>query len=167
MTCRGKWAEEFPLVFWSDRTTSKTSTGHTPYSLVYGTEAVLPTEIMVPTARYGLLTNDVNNVELSHDKDTVDELREMAKIRVATYQQRVANIDNKQVYIRTFRVGDMVLMKTFQNTMDVTAGKFADTWEGPYLIEAVVGRGAYRLSTMDGMQVPRAWNALHLKLYHV
>ncbi|XP_074342192.1 uncharacterized protein LOC141679647 [Apium graveolens] len=131
------------------------STGQIPYSLVYGTEAVLPTEVMVPMARYGLLTNDVNNAELSHDKDTVDELREMAKIRVASYQQRIANVYNKHVHIRIFHVGDMVLRKTFQNTIDATAGKFADTWEGPYLIDAVVGRGAYRLSTVDGMQVPR------------
>ncbi|XP_074323168.1 uncharacterized protein LOC141660105 [Apium graveolens] len=167
MTCKGKWAEELPWVLWSDRTTPKTSTGQTPYSLVCGTEVVLPTEIMVPTARYGLLKNDVNNAELSHDKDTVDELREMAKIRVAAYQQRVANVYNKHVHIRTLCVGDMVLRKTFQNMMDMTAGKFADTWEGLYLIDAVVGRGEYRLATMDGMRVPRAWSALHLKLYHV
>ncbi|XP_074341966.1 uncharacterized protein LOC141679365 [Apium graveolens] len=134
-TCKGKWAEELPWVLWSDRTTLKTSTGQTPYSLVYGTEAVLPTEVMILIARYGLLTNDVNNVELSHDKDIVDELTEMAKIRV--------------------------------NTMNMTAGKFADTWEGPYFIDVVMGRGTYRLSSMDGTQIQRAWNASHLKLYHV
>ncbi|XP_074341963.1 uncharacterized protein LOC141679361 [Apium graveolens] len=84
--CKRMWAEELPWVLWSDRTTLKTSTGQTPYSLVYGTEVVLPTEVMILMARYGLLTNDVNNVELSHDKDIVDELKEMAKIRVAAYQ---------------------------------------------------------------------------------
>ncbi|XP_074374609.1 uncharacterized protein LOC141715020 [Apium graveolens] len=125
MTCKGKWAEELSWVLWSDRTTPKTSTGQTPYSLVY---------------------------ELSHNKDIVDELREMAKNRVAAYQQRIANVYNKHVHIRIFRVGDMVLRKTFQNTMDVTAEKFDATWKGPYLIDAVVGRGAYRLSTMDGTQ---------------
>ncbi|XP_074336054.1 uncharacterized protein LOC141673222 [Apium graveolens] len=107
----------------SDRTTPKTSTGQTPYCLVYETEAVLPTDVMIPIARYGLLMNDMNNTELSHDKDTVDELREMAKIRLVSYQQRVSYTYNKHVHIRTFRVGDMVLRKMFQNTMDVTAGK--------------------------------------------
>ncbi|XP_074337439.1 uncharacterized protein LOC141674629 [Apium graveolens] len=148
-------------------TTPKMSTGQTPYSLIYGTEAVLPTEVMIPTTRYGLLTSDVNNRELSHEKDTMDELREMVKIRLVSYQQRVNNTYNKHVHIRTFRVGDMVLREMFQNTVDVMAGKFADTWEGPYFIDVVVGRGAYRLSTMDGAQVPRSWNPLHLKLYHV
>ncbi|XP_017224963.1 uncharacterized protein LOC108201178 [Daucus carota subsp. sativus] len=55
---KGRWAEELPWVLWSDRTTPKTSTGQTPFSLVYGTEAVLPTEVMMPTARYGLVTGD-------------------------------------------------------------------------------------------------------------
>ncbi|XP_074336859.1 uncharacterized protein LOC141674033 [Apium graveolens] len=34
---KGKWAEELPWVLWADRTTTKTSTGQTPDSLVYGT----------------------------------------------------------------------------------------------------------------------------------
>ncbi|XP_017256033.2 uncharacterized protein LOC135147082 [Daucus carota subsp. sativus] len=164
---KGKWAEELPWVLWSDRTTPKTSTGQTPFSLVYGAEAVLPTEVLTPTARYGLLTPTTNQLEMAHDIDTVDELRQTAKIRMASYQQKVARSYNKHVHVRLFRVGDMVLRKTFQNTTDPAAGKFADTWEGPYLIDAVVGKGAYQLSTLDGKQVPRTWNALHLKFYHV
>lgn len=64
-------------------------------------------------------------------------------------------------------MGDLVLRKTFQNTMDTTAGKFADNWEGPYFIDAVVGHGAYQLSTLYGVQIPRSWNTLHLKKYHM
>ncbi|XP_074361563.1 uncharacterized protein LOC141701843 [Apium graveolens] len=162
-----KSTPRYPQANGQAETTPKMSTGQTPYSLVYGTEAVIPTEVMIPTTRYGLLMGVVNNTELSHDKETVDELREIAKIHLASYQQRVANTYKKHVHIRTFRVGDMVLRKMFQNTMDMTAGKFSDTWEGPYFIDVVVGHGAYQLSTMDGIQIPRSWNALDLKLYHV
>ncbi|XP_074356733.1 uncharacterized protein LOC141696499 [Apium graveolens] len=112
-SCKGKWVEELPWVLWSDMTTPKTSTGQTPYSLVNGTEVVLPTEIMMPTVRYGLLTTEMNSKELAHDVDTVDELREMAIIRLVSYQQRVANTYNKHVHVRAFRVGDFVLRKTF------------------------------------------------------
>ncbi|XP_074327250.1 uncharacterized protein LOC141665168 [Apium graveolens] len=141
--CKGKWDEELSWVLWSDRMNPKTSAGQMLYNLVYGTKAVLPTEIMIPTARYRLLMTDMNNMELAHDKDIVDELQEMAKVRLVSYQQRVANTFNKHVHVRAFRVGDLVLRKTFQNTVDATAGKFADTWEGPYFIDVVVGHGAY------------------------
>ncbi|XP_074327410.1 uncharacterized protein LOC141665330 [Apium graveolens] len=143
------------------------STGQTPYILVYGTEAVLRTEVMMPTARYRLLTTDMNNTELAHKKDIIDELQEMVKIRLVSYQQRVANTFNKYVHVRAFHVGDLVLRKTFQNTVDLTAGIFADNWEGPYFIDAVIGRGAYQLLSMDDIPLPRSWNALHLKLYHM
>ncbi|GJY30397.1 reverse transcriptase domain-containing protein [Tanacetum coccineum] len=43
------WAEEVPKVLWAHRTMKKTSNGETPFSLTYGTEAVIPTEIDMPT----------------------------------------------------------------------------------------------------------------------
>ena len=39
------WSEKLPFASWAYRTSFRTSTGATPYSLVYGMEAVLPIEI--------------------------------------------------------------------------------------------------------------------------
>ncbi|KAL6324357.1 hypothetical protein AAG906_012961 [Vitis piasezkii] len=39
------WSEKLPFALWAYRTSFRTSTGATPYSLVYGMEAVLPVEI--------------------------------------------------------------------------------------------------------------------------
>ena len=39
------WSEKFPFALWAYRTSFHTSTGATPYSLVYGMKAVLPVEI--------------------------------------------------------------------------------------------------------------------------
>ena len=49
---KGSWVEELPFVLWVERTISKTAIGKTPYSLVFGTEVVIPTEIVIPIARY-------------------------------------------------------------------------------------------------------------------
>ncbi|XP_071704727.1 uncharacterized protein [Rutidosis leptorrhynchoides] len=46
-----KWVDEVPYVLWAHLTTPKWSTGETPFSLVHGTEAVLPADIRVPTQR--------------------------------------------------------------------------------------------------------------------
>ena len=70
-----------------------------------------------------------------------------------SYRQRVANAYNKHVRVKTFNVGDLVLRKVFQNTMDMTTDKFADTCERSYLVDAIVGRGAYQLSTLNGIQI--------------
>ncbi|GKB52260.1 reverse transcriptase domain-containing protein [Tanacetum coccineum] len=48
---KGQWVEELPNVLWAHHTTAKTRNHCTPFSLVYGSEAVLPPEIGVPTYR--------------------------------------------------------------------------------------------------------------------
>ena len=39
------WSDRLPYALWGYRTTVRTSTGATPFSLVYGSEAVLPVEV--------------------------------------------------------------------------------------------------------------------------
>ena len=69
-----KWHEFLPLALWAYRTSQRTTTGYTPFSLVYGSEAVLPTEILVPTARLAL-QNSEEEVMLSRiaDLELIDQ----------------------------------------------------------------------------------------------
>ncbi|GJU95712.1 reverse transcriptase domain-containing protein [Tanacetum coccineum] len=48
---RKNWMEELPHVLWAHRTMIKSSNGDTPFSLTYGTKAVIPAEIGMPTLR--------------------------------------------------------------------------------------------------------------------
>ncbi|GKG16923.1 reverse transcriptase domain-containing protein, partial [Tanacetum coccineum] len=45
------WIEQLPHVLWAHHTMIKSSNGETPFSLTYGTEAVIPAEIGMPTLR--------------------------------------------------------------------------------------------------------------------
>ncbi|KAL0443888.1 UNVERIFIED_CONTAM: hypothetical protein Slati_2111500 [Sesamum latifolium] len=45
------WAEELTSVLWAYRTTPRGSTGESPFSLVYGTEAIIPAELGIPSHR--------------------------------------------------------------------------------------------------------------------
>ena len=87
---KGKWAEELPYVLWADRTTPKNATGQTPFSLVFVAESVIPTEMVVPTARTSIRDPEGNAENLVQDLDTIEELRDLARIRMASYQQRMA-----------------------------------------------------------------------------
>ncbi|XP_074301294.1 uncharacterized protein LOC141632669 [Silene latifolia] len=153
---KGRWAKELSLVLWANRTTPKTSTCQTPYSLVYGCEAVIPAETHVPTTRSNLNTIEENKPLLQDSLTLTEELRDAARIRIASYQQTVAKSYKKNVNIRVFKEGDLVLRKVFPNIKDKNAGKLAPIWEGPYLIDSIVGQGAYRLQTLDGEMIPRS-----------
>ena len=44
--CGRHWIDELPVVLWSIRTTPNRAIGQTPFALVYGAEAVLPTKLI-------------------------------------------------------------------------------------------------------------------------
>ena len=46
-----RWIDELPVVLWSLSTTQNQSTGQTPFTLVYGAKAVLPTELIYGSPR--------------------------------------------------------------------------------------------------------------------
>jgi hypothetical protein len=45
------WADKLPFALWGYRTSIWTSTGMTPYLLVYGMEAILPAKIEAESLR--------------------------------------------------------------------------------------------------------------------
>ncbi|KAL5559255.1 hypothetical protein UlMin_035466 [Ulmus minor] len=58
---KSAWVEELPRLLWAYRTTSRTTTGETPFSMTYRTEAVSPVEVGEPsfrTTQFGSETND-------------------------------------------------------------------------------------------------------------
>ncbi|KAJ9542724.1 hypothetical protein OSB04_029230, partial [Centaurea solstitialis] len=158
---KGRWVEELPSVLWANRTTPRTSTGQTPFSLVYGCEAVLPIESQVPVARHR--TIEQNSIDLCYDIDALEELREKAFQKMASQKAMVERYFNKKVKVKVFQVGDHVLRRVFLNTQESNAGKLSIKWEGPYIITKIMGKGAYKISTIEGNEIPRSWNATHLK----
>ncbi|TNV97690.1 hypothetical protein C5H24_12725, partial [Xylella fastidiosa] len=80
---KGKWPDELPAVLWAYRTTPRRSTGETPYSLAYGTEAVIPLEVGLPTIRTTLVESGGNDKALAEQLDLAEEKRERALITLA------------------------------------------------------------------------------------
>ena len=48
---KGKWVDELPHILWAYRTTTRKKTGKTPFSMSYGSEAIISLEIRIPTMR--------------------------------------------------------------------------------------------------------------------
>ena len=77
---------ELPAVLWSLRTTPSRATGYTPFFMIYGAEAVLPTDLDYGAPR--IRAYDEQGAEASH-KDTMDQLdevRNVALLHSAKYQ---------------------------------------------------------------------------------
>ncbi|GJV46274.1 reverse transcriptase domain-containing protein [Tanacetum coccineum] len=91
----GAWVEEFPNVLWAHRTTPKTSNEDIPFSLAYGTEAVIPTEIGIPTRRTIQEYDKENEEALRLNLNLLEERREIAIIREARRKKQVEKYYNQ------------------------------------------------------------------------
>jgi hypothetical protein len=77
----GKWVKELSSVLWALRTTPSQATGHTPFSLVYGSEAMLPTEVEHKSFRVQQYSEELSNDSRVNDLTKLEELREAAVIQ--------------------------------------------------------------------------------------
>ena len=151
---KDKWVEELPSVMWTHRTTRRRSTGETPFALAYGVEAVIPLEVGLPTTTTMEFDAEENECNLRKDLNLLEERRDMATIRLASYQHQMKRGYDKNIRPRSFQVGDLVLQKVVANTRSPNNGKLGPNWEGPYKVTSFAGIGAYRLIDMDGKSVP-------------
>ncbi|GKD67913.1 reverse transcriptase domain-containing protein [Tanacetum coccineum] len=155
-----------PQVLWAHRTSLKRSNGESPFSLTYGTKAVLPIEISIPTKRTRRVDTTQNEKDLRINLEVLEERREIAAIREATYKKKLEQYYNKKVKSSTFNPGDYVLRLNSASQVEYT-GKMGPTWEGPYKVLEANGKGAYVLSTLKGRIIPRTWNKVNLQKYYM
>ncbi|GAV79082.1 hypothetical protein CFOL_v3_22547, partial [Cephalotus follicularis] len=129
-------------------------------------EAMILVEIGVQSPRVVYFSKEYNEGGLMTLLDLVEELRYKATIKVASYQQRVSRYYNKMVNPRPLREGDLVLRNSAIADPTGTRGKLAPNWEGPYKVKRVLRPGIFKLETLGGSEIPRAWNVEHLRMYY-
>ena len=78
---KGAWAEEVPRIVWAYHTTPQSSTTETPFSLVYGSDAMIPVEIHESSPRFLSFVAEESNEERKVNLDLLDKAREEARIK--------------------------------------------------------------------------------------
>nr|AAT44202.1 putative polyprotein [Oryza sativa Japonica Group] len=153
------WIEELPAVLWANRTTPSRATGETPFFLVYGAEAVLPSELTLRSPRVTMYCEADQDQLRRDDLDYLEERRRRAALRAARYQQSLRRYHQRHVRARSLCVDDLVLRR-----VQTRAGlsKLSPMWEGPYRVIGVPRPGSVRLATGDGTELPNPWNIEHL-----
>ncbi|XP_070013260.1 uncharacterized protein [Nicotiana sylvestris] len=164
-----QWHEKLPFALLGYRTTIHTSVGDTPYLLVYGTEAVIPAKIEIPSLLY-LSKIEIDDVEwvktCLEQLSLIDEKRLAAVCHGQLYQQRMARAYNKKVRPQKFAVGQLVLRRILPHQAEAK-GKFAPNWQGPFVVTRVLSNGALYLTDIEGKYVGMAINFDAVKRYYV
>jgi transposase InsO family protein len=92
-----KWLQELPAVVWSLRTTPSRAIGFTPFFLVYGAAAILPTDLEYGSPRVRGYDEGANQRAREDSLDQLDEARIMALMHSARYQQALRRYQARKV----------------------------------------------------------------------
>jgi transposase InsO family protein len=158
-----KWLQELPAVVWSLRTTPSRATGFTPFFLVYGAEAVLPTDLEYGSPRVKDYDEGANQEACEDSLDQLDEAHSVALMHLARYQQALRRYQARKIQRQDFDEGDLVLRLRQDNR---GRHKLSPPWEGPYVIVKVLKPGTYKLANEDGEELTNAWNIQQLRRFY-
>ncbi|XP_009621648.1 uncharacterized protein [Nicotiana tomentosiformis] len=145
----------------------RTSTGATSYMLVYGTKAVIPAEVKIPSLRViqEVKLDDAEWIRVKQEQlILIDERRMDTVCHGHLYQNRMSSAFNKRVKPR-FTPRQLVLKNIFPHQEEVK-GKFAPNWQGPYMVHKALSGGALILAEMDERVNMKPINSDAIKRYY-
>jgi hypothetical protein len=87
-----------------------------PFFLLFGAEAVLPTDVRYCAPRVVAYVEEDAQTALEDALDLLDEARDVAFARSAVYQQSLRNYHSRRVRGRSFEPGNLVLRLKQTNT---------------------------------------------------
>jgi len=105
---KGTWAEEIPRIVWAYHTMPQSSTKETPFSLVYGSDAMIPVDTHESSPRFQSFVVEETKEERKVNLDLLDEVREEARIKAEAVKRRVEHQYNSKRKPRQFQVADLV-----------------------------------------------------------
>jgi hypothetical protein len=149
-----KWLQELPSVIWSLRTTPSRATGFTSFFLVYGTEAVLPTDMEYRSPKIKGYDESSNRRAREDLLYQIDETRDVAMMHSARYKQALRRYQAQKIQHRDFNEGDQVirLRQGYQGRH-----KLSQPWEGPYIVVEVLKPGSYKLANEQDEVLTKTW----------
>jgi hypothetical protein len=159
-----RWLAELPYMTGGLRTQVSSATGFLPFFLVYGSEAILPTDVAfgAPCIQF----YEDGEAEQTHhvNLDSLEEHRLAAIMRQAHHDQQLHQYHNRNVKETSFNVGDLVLRRIEKTD---SMHKLSAPWEGPFISIEVISPSTYRLQWGDGKGVPNPWNVEHLRRFYL
>jgi hypothetical protein len=131
--------------------------------LVYGAEAILPTDLEYGSPRTKAYDDQNNQTSREDSLDQLEEARDVALLHSARYQQSLRHYHARRIWPRGFQVGDLVL-----RLQQDARGRHNLTppWEGPFIIAKILKPGTYKLANDRGEVYSNAWNIEQLHRFN-
>ena len=164
MMSQEDWEPMLPSVLFALRISKHSSSGMSPYRLLYQRDPVLPFQFMVRLKNGGLNTaSDCLNLPDSNDpvSDLVEKLEQICKQAFSQASQNIKKAQKHQAKnynVRhcggtPFKVGEKVLKRNMRDASHKQ--KMKNKYTGPYQITGISSNGQYYLKDKYSHQLKR------------
>ena len=158
---------QLKYALWANRIGTKKSIDTSPLQMVYGTDAVLPINLVLPVMKLwqdekeepNHVTRRINQlIEVQQHRDEVDE-------RLQKYQDNMKALFDRKAKDREFLPDDLVLKWDARKEDSAKHGKFDHIWYRPFKVTAPEGKNSFLLENLDGKIFNAPVNERYLKHY--
>lgn len=161
------WDRKLPSAVHAYNTAEKSTTGWTPYFLVFGQNAVHGVELEVETFRVIRAQNAEREVDVLPRllaMEELEEIRNEALQRTIEVQfKRKQDFDRKLPLDHGIRRDDLVLL--YDNRHKDFPGKLHTRWMGPFRVNQIYGNGSLQLENLQGQWLDTRVNGSRVKKY--
>ena len=143
---KSNWHQTLLSDLWAYRNSVKTTTGFTPFQLVYRLEVVLPIQCQIPSLKLAveLLPNTSTEEERFLYLTNLDETRRDVALVNEAHKKRIKGQYDKSIEPHVFNEGDLVLNYD-QRHDKIGKGNFESMLYGPFIISKVYRNGPLSL----------------------
>jgi len=161
------WDVKLPSAVHAYNTSEKTTTGRTPFYLVFGQEAVHGIELEMESHR----VMATRNAERSGDPEIrllaledLEEARMVALSQIKEVQaRRKWDHDQKLPTEHGIKEGGLVLL--YDSRYRIFPGKFHTRWMGPYRVKQIFQNGSIQLEDLQGKELDTRVNKNRVRKY--
>jgi len=131
--------------------TTKRSLGLSPFHLVYGVEAIFPSQLSFPVAKlfqdYQGEPNDM--IRRIHQLVEVEQTRDKLLDKAHDHQQKIKQVFDQKVKTEEFQLGDLVLKWDAPKQDKGKHGKFEALCISPFKISEVFSNNTFKLQNLE------------------
>ena len=156
------WDVFHPYLLFAYREVPQSSTGFSPFELLYGREVRGPLDVLRETWVVGEKSKESTVSYVLAMREKLKEMTEIVQENVSKEQSRQKRWYEKGAQTREFKPGDLVLV-----LLPTSSNKLLAQWQGPYQIKERKGKVNYSIDMHDRKKRLRVFHVNTLKEYQV